>query len=49
MNHAAVDISALSKGAFRLASVINQKGTLLLIQKVTPDHQETRKIIYLFC
>ncbi len=49
MNHAATDISALSKGAFRLTSVINQKGALLLTQKVTPDHREARKIIYLFC
>lgn len=48
MNHAAMDISALSKGAFHFTSVINQKGTLLLTQKVTADHRKTHKIKHSF-
>lgn len=33
MNHAAVDISASSKDAFHLTSVINQKGTFIVTAK----------------
>lgn len=33
MNHAATDISALSKGAFHLTSVINQKGDFIVNTK----------------
>lgn len=41
-------ISALSKDAFHLTSVINQRGSLLLARKVTADHWKTHKINYLF-
>lgn len=43
MNHAAMDIWALSKDAFHLTRVINQKGPLLLTPKVTADHRKTHK------
>lgn len=50
MNRAAMDISALSKDAFHLASVINQRATLFIYiyvtQEVTADHPKTRKIKY---